>query len=182
MSDTSYPVSQAATAAVQAEATYNAGLLDRRMAEHMQYHMLQDTWQDKLRESHALAHIDQHRADEKAIGKATEQLNQRLEGMNEFRDQLREQATTFMRIDTYTQAHITLENRVEALGDSLEAKIDALTAHNTERIAVLEKAQFTLAGRQGGASQTIIWIFGGLAALSTTLTIIILIATKFLNG
>ena len=62
------------------------------------------------------------------------------------------------------------------------SKIDALTAHNTERIAVLEKAQFTLAGRQGGASQTIIWIFGGLAALSTTLTIIILIATKFLNG
>jgi len=47
------------------------------------------------------AHTDVHRAESQARDKAAAAVDKRLEGMNEFRDQLRQQATSFLTISVF---------------------------------------------------------------------------------
>jgi DNA anti-recombination protein RmuC len=60
--------------------------------------------------------IDNHVAySEKAIGKAEESMTKRLDSMNEIREQLKDQAETFLPIVTYEANHRLLEMKVESL-------------------------------------------------------------------
>lgn len=52
-------------------------------------------------------------ASQKAIDKAEEALTRRLEGMNELRDQLREQAETFARQEVVTSENQARDSRIE---------------------------------------------------------------------
>jgi hypothetical protein len=49
----------------------------------------------------AQAHADVHAAESQARDKAASAVDKRLEGMNEFRDQLRQQATSFLTISVF---------------------------------------------------------------------------------
>jgi hypothetical protein len=66
--------------------------------------------------------IDQRLA---AMGQQTEltrsAMEHRLNGMNEFRDQLRDQAATFMPRTEYTGLHRALEDRLSDLADRMAA-------------------------------------------------------------
>lgn len=53
-----------------------------------------------------------------ALNLARRELDRRLEGMNEFREQLRAQANTFMTIKEYDIAHKELERRIRALEEN----------------------------------------------------------------
>lgn len=52
------------------------------------------------------------RASQKAIDKAEEALTRRLEGMNEIRDQLREQAETFARVEVVATENAGRDERI----------------------------------------------------------------------
>lgn len=54
-----------------------------------------------LLEQLAKAHSEVHRAESEARDKAAAAVDKRLEGMNEFRDQLRQQATSFLTIGVF---------------------------------------------------------------------------------
>lgn len=70
--------------------------------------------------AHALAHEREHASTQLAIDKATIAMDRRLDGMNQFRDQLRDQAGQFLHRDTYDQSHTDVLRRIEILerGDS----------------------------------------------------------------
>ena len=51
-------------------------------------------------------------ASQKAIDKAEEALTRRLEGMNELRDQLREQAETFARVEVVSTENAARDERI----------------------------------------------------------------------
>ena len=52
---------------------------------------------------------------QRAVDKAEKELNYRLMGMNEFRDQLKDQTKTFITYDIYNANHKTFEIRIEAM-------------------------------------------------------------------
>jgi hypothetical protein len=72
-----------------------------------------------LRESWILSHAQLHLSESDARDKAERGIDKRLEGMNEFRDQLRDQASTFLQItvfeawkEEYRRAHDELRNQI----------------------------------------------------------------------
>jgi flagellar motility protein MotE (MotC chaperone) len=81
----------------------------------------------QLEKEHAVlkAQLDGHAiATEKALDKTEAQLNKRLESMNEFREQLRDQSSHFLTMDTYDANHKLLESKIEERYKFLEAKIE----------------------------------------------------------
>lgn len=59
-------------------------------------------------ESHALY-------TQKALEKAESSISRRLDGMNEFRDQLKDQTKTFLTWDAYEAKHGALETKIESI-------------------------------------------------------------------
>ncbi|MDQ1316528.1 MAG: hypothetical protein QG641_2050 [Candidatus Poribacteria bacterium] len=52
---------------------------------------------------------------QKAVDKAEQSVNTRLASMNEFRDQLKDQAKTFVTFDVYNANHKSIEIKIEAI-------------------------------------------------------------------
>lgn len=102
---------------------------------------------------HAEAHKREHAMLQTAIDKSDESMNRRLEGMNEFRDSLRDQAARFATI-------VQLDERTA----HLMSKVDA----SNTRIEHLEKVNANLEGRM--------WAIG---VGFTLLTIMISLVLKF---
>ena len=50
-----------------------------------------------------------------AVDKAEQSVNARLASMNEFRDQLKDQAKTFLTFDVYNANHKSIEIKIEAI-------------------------------------------------------------------
>lgn len=79
-------------------------------------------------------HIETSRRERDLVAKAYEEserktaegLNQRLEGFNKFREQLREQAASFITRETYEQALNALELRYDAQFEGQDKRITAL--------------------------------------------------------
>ena len=67
-------------------------------------------------------------ATEKALGLARVELERRLEGMNEFREQLRDQAARFITRDEFDMRMDAMVARREAGIHALEVKVEALVA------------------------------------------------------
>lgn len=85
---------------------------------------------------HAEAHKREHYHGDVAVQKAYETMDKRLEGMNEFRDQLRDQAATFARRDY-----------VDTVIAGVTATLEARSKSNSDRIDTLERKEANLAGR-----------------------------------
>ena len=71
-----------------------------------------------LSEQMARAHTEVHRAESTARDKAEAAVDKRLEGMNEFRDQLRQQATSFLTIpvfETWKEEDLRSTDEMKAL-------------------------------------------------------------------
>ena len=105
----------------------------------------------ELHASHEKAHDTEHAMTEQALDKAVNSMDRRLEGMNEFRSTLRDQATTFVRSDTY------------------QALLD--------RVIAIEKSDVKGEGKQIGQAAAIGAI---IAAISVAATIVglIVVATR----
>jgi hypothetical protein len=120
---------------------------------------------------HALAHEQQHHSHQEihivekiAVDKASEQMDKRLEGMNEFRDQLRDQAREFLPRNEADKVTASLERAITALDGSIASRLDKINEVR-ERIIQAEgnmvpraemKLQFdTLTGRLESMTGTI---------------------------
>lgn len=82
---------------------------------------------------------------ESAIAKAYEEMNRRLEGMNEFRDQLKDQASTFVTISTFElskQAGVSMlaqtAERLEGQTKALVERLDGVAKASDARIVSTE--------------------------------------------
>jgi len=74
-----------------------------------------------------------------ALKQANTEMNRRLDGMNEFREQLNNQAKTFMTKPEYESKHEGLIERVETCVDSLNGKMDNKDRELSKRIDALAK-------------------------------------------
>jgi hypothetical protein len=77
---------------------------------------------------------EKFRARDLAVNVAIEALDFRLNGMNEFRDTLRDQATRFVTREEYLAAHATLERAVQASQIAL-SKLSAQAEENDKSSA-----------------------------------------------
>ena len=98
-------------------------------------------------------------ASARALITATDTLERRLEGMNEFRDQLTRQATTFISVTVF-----------EARIDSINARIDVIS----DRIGVLERQ----AERNAGSIATWRFLAGGSGILGVISLILWIVSPK----
>jgi hypothetical protein len=123
-----------------------------------------------LSEQMARAHEAVHRAESTARDKAEAAVDKRLEGMNEFRDQLRQQATSFLTIsvfDTWKEEDRRSNDELRALITDLQ-KTDLGTAERRSGLA-------------RGQGMVIAAIIGSVTLAAVILTVIIAainVATK----
>lgn len=89
------------------------------------------------------AHDAIHVLLQKSLDDTAKQLSSRLEGMNEFRDQLKDQAQLFVTRDMLDG----FRNTVRAELDGLEDKLNNRVNSDGQRIASLEKFQTTIESR-----------------------------------
>lgn len=116
---------------------------------------------------HAAAHDQQHRAhadihevEKEAIQKATEQMDRRLEGMNEFRNALRDQASDAMPRELALSQIDAVRREVFAQMDDLRSTL--LTLHS--RLDVIQ-------GQAKGSNATIGYFFAGAGLLLTVIAV-----------
>jgi hypothetical protein len=97
----------------------------------------------ELAAAHQTAHEREHEMSTLAVTKANDVLEARLAAMNQFREQLRDQAATFVRRDLMDSAINSVEALIVGLGTQIETKIK----QNSDRIALLERKEANMAGR-----------------------------------
>jgi chromosome segregation ATPase len=102
--------------------------------------------QDMLGTVHMAAHTQEHQMLQRAIDKSEESLNKRLEGMNEFREQLSEQAGRFVTIVQFDERSTSLMAKVDTALHAITQRIDS----NSLRVHELERQKANLDGRMWG--------------------------------
>ena len=121
--------------------------------------------------------IDRRMNDQnRAIDKAQTEMNRRLEGMNEFRDAMRDQAGQMMTKDAFTVSvgaekdradivHRTLADRIDKIEDTLTAQAGAVTA---------------LAGRQASVRMTTGQVLAviGVVIAAVSVAVSVILATR----
>jgi cell division protein ZapA (FtsZ GTPase activity inhibitor) len=93
-------------------------------------------------ELHSEAHDREHELATVALDKAAGDLSRRLDEMNQFREQLRDQASTFMTTTRFEREHAALVNRIDEAIERLTARLDAestVTTRQDAQAALLEK-------------------------------------------
>lgn len=112
----------------------------------------------------SLAQETQNRAVEaieRATTKAEQQLNSRLEGMNEFRDTLRDQAARLATKESLDELRETLRREIDEARDDAHKQTD----RNAHLISDLKEANAKALGKQ----ETLIW---GLGIILTVISLL----------
>lgn len=123
--------------------------IEAQRQDHQLEHVKDANSNEVRMKEHQGSHDREHSMRDLRDKENDEKLNIRLLGMNEIREQLNVQATTFMR------------------AESADAKFSA----QSERLANLEKWRAQVEGRGGGSSQTITWIVTGISVAGALLAI-----------
>lgn len=106
------------------------------------------------------AHTEIHQVEKEAIIKATEQMDRRLEGMNEFRNALRDQTTHAMPRELAMSQIDAVRREVLAQLDDLRSTL--LTLHS--RLDVIQ-------GQARGSNATVGYFFAGAGLLLTIIAV-----------
>jgi len=139
---------------------------------------------DRLGVLHSQAHDREHAAHEtrhqdqaEALIKAEQSVDKRLESMNEFRDQLREQASRFVTSDAMGVLRSELDRRFTDILDQVLSKHE----ENRKRIEAIEKTDFKQEGKGLGQAATVAAILSAIAAIGSVLSIILVLG-QLLGG
>jgi hypothetical protein len=142
-------------------------LLDERHKAHAEEHRI-----------HEHAHEREHEATEQAIKTATIGLDKRLDAMNEFRDQLRDQASTFVRQENFDTFKDERRHALSALEDANDRRFDELR----QLIATEREERRAAEGVRRGMSATTAIIVTAIGVVGTVLGIIIVGANLLTGG
>ena len=116
-------------------------------------------------------------AQKEAVSKAEAAQDLRLEGMNEFRDQLRSQAATFMSKDEADARFTGVADRIESMTSTLTGKIETNTAAITAGLASLENRVNLSTGTSTGRREFWGYILGALGGVAIIISIVVTIIT-----
>ncbi len=115
---------------------------------------------EKLEDSRWAAHKDVHDMGQRAIDEAVKTLNTRLEGMNEFRAQIYQERTEFVKVPIFDSKVQNFDSEYKIL----ESRFETAMEKNSNRISMLENNQSNQAGRTA-AYGAIMSLFAGLLAV-----------------
>ena len=132
----------------------------RRLEEHRTAHAAAHEAHSALHDSSNAAHVDQHRAEQRAIEAATTAMDKRLDAMNEFRDQLRDQAASFVRRDQL---------------ESLDASVDRRYEELRSLIATEREERRSNEGARRGINQSTAFIVGAIGLTGTIVGILVVV-------
>ncbi len=137
----------------------------RRLEAHREAHAAAHASHEKLHDVALESHMAQHASEAKAVVTAQAAIDKRLEGMNQFRDQLRDQATTFVSREVVAALDAQVDRRFEQIRSDLD----------TERAE--RKEQYTLGvGQKQGIQQSTAVIIGAISLIGAVLGIIIVLS------
>lgn len=141
--------------------------------EHQREHSNVAAANEVRMKEHQHAHDIQHTMREDQLKEREARLDIRLAGMNEIREQLNDQARTFMRTETAMAKFSALEDRlstiekIQAARAGLEGKADGLDT----RLDIVEKEMVAQRGQRGGASATLSYIMMAIGAVLSLLAL-----------
>ena len=124
-----------------------------RLQGHRTAHSDAHTAHEKIHDVAAAAHREQHLQERRAIDVAVAAMDKRLDSMNQFRDQLREQAGDFVNKDVFEARFREIEKEIA-----------------TERTARREAE-----GVKRGMSQTTAFIVGAITLVGIVLGILVVV-------
>lgn len=124
----------------------------------------------------ALAEMDKRyqqrfEAQEKAIAKAEMASEKRFEGVNEFRAQLTDQATTFLPRTEYYAAHNSLSDKMTVGAEAMTSKIEASNKAFAERIDDLRESRDKKEGQSTGINASWVILIGAVALIESLVVI-----------
>lgn len=134
---------------------------ERRLHDHATSHAQAHDAHERIHKISDDSHREQHGAEQRAVEAAVKAMDRRLDSMNEFRDQLRDQAGTFIRREQL-EAFITQYERAHD-------EVLALIATEREERRANE-------GVKKGMSQTTGLIVTAIGVVGTVLGIIIVLS------
>ena len=137
-------------------------------AEHRREHERDSAAMEVRLKEHQHAHDREHQMREEAGREREARLDLRLATMNEIRQQLNDQASTFMRGETAYAKFTAIEDRmsgierIQASRSGLESKVEGIDT----RLDIVEKAMAAQAGQRGGSAAAISYIALAIGALA----------------
>lgn len=143
----------------------------RRLAAHREAHEAAHAAHEALHLAGQKAHDDAHNADLRAEANAIAAMDKRLESMNQFREQLREQTATFVRVDAFETFREERRRAMESLDANFDKRIDELRA----LIATEREERRESVGEKKGALDHRAAIFASVGLVGTLLGILIII-------
>lgn len=128
----------------------------------------------ELAKLHAQAHDREHAMTEQALTKAEESMTQRFASVNEFREQLRDQANQFA-------SNERLDSALERIAASRQ-DVDRRFAEQAALIVALQTTDAVAGGRQRGQTGVIAAIVASVGFAATVLGLIIVLANVLTGG
>lgn len=132
-----------------------------RLADHRVAHDHAHSAHEQLHRVTETSHREQHISEQRAVEAAVASMDKRLEGMNEFRESLRDQSQTFARKDALDALDAQVERRYEELRSLVQTEKEERRGQE---------------GVKRGMSQTTAVIVGAIGLAATLITIVVLIA------
>lgn len=153
--------------------------LKAALADHHREHEVHAAAHDREH----FAHQREHTLNDAAVANAAKAVDQRLSGMNEFRDQLRDQARTFATNAEFQQAMAGMGTRLDQIQGALDRRFLDTVKHtderyeeNRRRIEAIEKTDVKGEGKALGQGTVVAIIIGAISLVGTVLGIIIVIS------
>lgn len=122
-----------------------------------------------------VAHRHEHELTEDALKKAATHIDQRLAAMNEFREQLRDQASTFVRRELMDAEIKAIAARLETAITGVEQLVSQRAQTNADKIAVLERYQAQTAGRDKGIGASWGVVLGAVGLVGGLISIVLFV-------
>ena len=133
----------------------------RRLAAHREAHDAAHAAHEALHDNANITHKDQHVAEYRAVEAAQASMDKRLDTMNEFRDQLRDQAATFVRREALEVLDSYIDRRYEELRSLIGSEREERRANE---------------GNRQGVSGSLGWIIAALGAAATIISIVVVLS------
>lgn len=142
-----------------------------RLEAHRHAHEAAHAAHEALHENAVDSHVAQHASENRAVMAATVAMDKRLDEMNAFREQLRDQAATFVRRETLDAFIAERRHALEAVGSEIDKRYEELrTLIATER----EERRAAEGVRRGVNSSTAV-IVAAIGVVGTVLGIIVVV-------
>jgi hypothetical protein len=153
---------------------YRLDRIDERFADVARQRIEDRQLNDTRVLEHQAAHDREHQAAQKVAEKDDARLDLRFAQVNEFRGSLSDLSATMATRQYVDSRFESMMQRMEQADKNASERAVAVASSMETRIGGLERTLNLLAGKATGGKETIAYIFAGLGALATVVSLFLL--------